>query len=251
LADASAQFVKEVSSWSSDGTNGIGILFVHGFTGSPASMRPWAEFLAAHGYSVRLPLLPGHGTTPKDLNKTTWDEWYETVEIAYLELVSKHQKVFIFALSMGGALTLRLAEVHQPVGIVLVNPLIHIRGIKRILIPIVSRVVSITPAVGNDIKKAGADEYAYHGTPLKAARSMLKLLSDVRARINEVRAPLLLLHSVDDHVVPASNSAWILAHVASDSRREIVLNDSFHVATIDNDAPIIFSESLLFVEGLS
>jgi carboxylesterase len=251
LADVSAQFVKEIASWSSDGTNGIGILFVHGFTGSPASMRPWAEFLAAHGYSVRLPLLPGHGTTPKDLNKTTWDEWYETVEIAYLELVSKHQKVFIFALSMGGALTLRLAEVHQPVGIVLVNPLIHIRGIKRILIPIVSRVVSITPAVGNDIKKAGADEYAYHGTPLKAARSMLKLLSDVRARINEVRAPLLLLHSVDDHVVPASNSAWILAHVASDSRREIVLNDSFHVATIDNDAPIIFSESLLFVEGLS
>jgi carboxylesterase len=214
-------------------------------------MRPWAEFLAAHGYSVRLPLLPGHGTSPKDLNKTTWDEWYQTAENAYLELVSKHQKVFIFALSMGGALTLRLAELHQPVGIVLVNPLIHIKGVKRILIPIVSRVIAITPAVGNDVKKTGADEHAYHGTPLKAASSMLNLLGDVRARINKVRAPLLLLHSVDDHVVPASNSAWILGHVASESKREIVLKDSFHVATIDNDAPIIFSESLRFVENLA
>jgi carboxylesterase len=250
MADTAQQVAKEVAPWSSDGTSGIGILFVHGFTGSPASMRPWAEYMAAHGYSVRLPLLPGHGTLPADLNKSTWKEWYETAEDAYLDLAAKCQKVFICSLSMGGALTLRLAELHQPDGIVLVNPLIHIKGINRILIPIVSHFVAMRPAVGNDIKKPGANEYAYDATPLKGARSMLSLLADVRLHIGKVQAPLMMLHSVDDHVVPGANSEWILEHVASESKREIVLKDSYHVATIDNDAPIIFSESLRFVEGL-
>lgn len=241
----------QVAPWSSDGSKGIGVLFVHGFTGSPASMRPWAEYFASRGYSVRLPLLPGHGTSPNDLNRTTWKEWYSSAEDAYLDLAGKCQKVFICSLSMGGALTLRLAELHQPAGIILVNPLIHIKGINRILIPLVSHVVAMRPAVGNDIKKPGANEYAYDRTPLKAAGSLLRLLADVRSRIGGVRAPLLLLHSVDDHLLPASNSEWILAHVASQSKREILLKDSYHVATIDNDAPIIFDESLRFIEGLT
>ena len=241
----------QVAPWSSDGQNGIGILFVHGFTGSPASMRPWAEYFALRGYSVRLPLLPGHGTSPMEMNKSTWEQWYSTAESAYLDLVGKCNKVFIFSLSMGSALTLRLAALHQPAGIVLVNPLIQIKAINRILIPIVSRVVAMRPAVGNDIKKPGANEYAYDRTPLKAARSLLKLLADVQKRLESVRTPLLLLHSRDDHVVPASNSEWIFARVGSESKREIALHDSYHVATIDNDAPLIFDESLHFVESLS
>jgi carboxylesterase len=251
MTDTAVKYAKEVAPWSSDGTNGVGILFVHGFTGSPASLRPWAEFIAAHGYSIRLPLLPGHGTSPADLNKSAWNQWYATAEHEYLDLAAKCQKVFVFSLSMGGALTLRLAELHQPAGIVLVNPLIHIKGINGFLVPILSKFISMRPAVGNDIKKPGANEYAYDALPLKGVASMLKLLADVRSRISMLRAPLLLLHSVDDHVVPASNSAWILGHAASESKREILLKDSYHVATIDNDAPIIFSESLRFVEGLS
>ncbi len=241
----------EVAAWSSDGTNGIGVLFVHGFTGTPASMRPWAEYFAARGYTVRLPLLPGHGTTPSDLNTKTWEEWYQIAEDAYLELVGRCRKVFICSLSMGGALTLRIAALHQPAGILLVNPLIHITGIKGALIPFVSRVLATLPAVGGDIKKPGANEYAYDRTPLRAASSLLRLLADVRSRIESVKAPLLLMHSAEDHVLPASNSAWILAHAGSALKREIVLLDSYHVATIDNDAPKIFYESLQFVESLT
>lgn len=241
----------QVAPWSSDGQNSIGILFIHGFTGSPASMHPWAEYFDSRGYSVRLPLLPGHGTSPTEMNQSTWEQWYSTAESAYLDLVGKCSKVFIFSLSMGGALTLRLAALHQPAGIVLVNPLIHIKGINRILIPILSQVIAMRPAVGNDIKKSAANEHAYDRTPLKAASSLLKLLADVQQRLESVRAPLLLLHSRDDHLVPASNSEWIFAHVGSESKREIVLLDSYHVATIDNDAPLIFNESLRFVESLS
>ena len=241
---------EQIATWSSDGQNGIGILFVHGFTGSPASMRPWAEFFAARGYTVRLPLLPGHGTSPREMNQSTWNEWYSTAEDSYLDLVGKCTKVFIFALSMGGALTLRLASLHQPTGIVLVNPLIHIRGVRRFLIPLASRVLATMPSVGGDIKKPGASEYAYDKTPLKAARSLLKLLGDVQERIGSVQTPVLLLHSVEDHVVPSTNSEWILSTVGSESKKEIVLHDSYHVATIDNDAPLIFDESLQFVESL-
>ncbi|HUW78431.1 MAG TPA: alpha/beta fold hydrolase [Candidatus Nanopelagicaceae bacterium] len=249
MTDATVQGGAEVAPWSSEGTNGIGVLFVHGFTGSPASLRPWAEFISARGYAVRLPLLPGHGTSPEDLNRTTWSAWYETVESAYLDLNQKCEKVFICSLSMGGALTLRLAELHRPAGIVLVNPLIHIRGINRILIPIVSRFIALRPAVGNDIKKPGVNEFAYDATPIKAAKSMLGLLSEVRSRIGDVKAPLLLLHSIEDHVVPSTNAEWILANAASTSKKEIVLTDSYHVATIDNDAPLIFDESLSFIES--
>lgn len=241
----------QVAPWSSDGSNGIGILFVHGFTGSPASMRPWSEHFASRGYSVRLPLLPGHGTHHTELNKSTWEEWYASAEDAYLDLVGKCQQVFVFSLSMGGALTLRLAGLHEPAGIVLVNPLIHIRGVNGLLIPLVSRFIATVPAVGNDIKKPGENEYAYDRTPLRAARSLLRLLADVRSQIGNVGAPMLLLHSVDDHVLPASNSEWILANVASQSKREVLLMDSYHVATIDNDAPIIFDESLRFIQDLS
>ena len=58
----------------------VGVLLVHGFTGSPASMRPWGEFLNSKGYTVRVPLLPGHGTQPEDLNKVKWQEWPAKVE---------------------------------------------------------------------------------------------------------------------------------------------------------------------------
>ena len=244
-------FSPEVAPWFSEGTNGIGILFVHGFTGSPASMRPWAEYFAERGYTVRMPLLPGHGTSPEEMNETTWDQWYAGAEQPYLELVEKCEKVFVCALSMGGALTLRLAALHEPVGIVLVNPLIHIKGINRLLIPIVSKLVGMRPAVGNDIKKPVTNEYAYDRTPLKAVASLLKLLADVRSRTNQVKVPLLLLHSVDDHLVAPSNSEWIFANVSSPVKEEILLKDSYHVATLDYDAPIIFEQSLRFIEGLS
>ena len=213
-------------------------------------MRPWAEFFAARGYTVRLPLLPGHGTSPREMNQSTWNQWYSTAEDAYLDLVGKCPKVFIFALSMGGALTLRIASLHHPTGIVLVNPLIRIKGARRVLIPLASRILATMPSVGGDIKKPGASEYAYDRTPLKAARSLLKLLADVQGRLGNVQAPLLLLHSIEDHVVPSSNSDWIFTKIGSESKREIVLHDSYHVATIDNDAPLIFDESLHFVESL-
>ncbi len=83
----------------------VGVLLCHGFTGSPQSLRPWADYLAARGLTVSLPLLPGHGTRWQDMQLTGWQDWYAEVDRALRELLDRCEQVFVFGLSMGGALT--------------------------------------------------------------------------------------------------------------------------------------------------
>ena len=102
----------------------VGVLLCHGFTGSPQSLRPWGEYLAERGLSVSLPLLPGHGTRWQDMQLTGWQDWYAEVDRELRGLTARCRQVFVFGLSMGGALTLRLAARHSAAvsGIALVNP---------------------------------------------------------------------------------------------------------------------------------
>ena len=239
--------------WSFDGDGPIGVLLLHGFTGSPASMRPWGEALATHGWTVRVPRLPGHGTRWQDMNITTWEDWYSEAERNLRELQSRCSRIFVCGLSMGGALTLRLAERHGDAiaGIVLVNAAVHTERKDRHLLPIVKHLVGSFPGISNDIAKPGMDEVAYDRTPLKAAHSMMNMWSRVREDIALVRQPLLLFRSAQDNVVEASNAEWILTHVASIDIEEVVLPDSYHVATLDHDAQTIIDQSTAFIRRLA
>ena len=239
--------------WSFDGDGQVGVLLLHGFTGSPASMRPWGEALAESGWTIQVPRLPGHGTRWQDMNITTWEDWYSEAERTLRLLQSTCSKVFVCGLSMGGALTLRLAEQHGDdiAGLVLVNPAVHTERADRHLLPIVKHLVGSFPGISNDIAKPGMDEVAYDRTPLKAAHSMMSMWSVVRDDIALVRQPLLLFRSAHDNVVEASNAEWILTHVASTDTEEIVLPRSYHVATLDYDAPTIFESSAAFIQRLA
>ena len=234
--------------WFHDG-NSTGVLLIHGFTGSPASMTPWAKAMAQHGWTIRVPRLPGHGSRWQDMNLTTWEDWYSEVERNFQILKASCDHVFVFGLSMGGSLTLRLAEQHgsEISGIVLVNAAVHSERPDRHLLPAISRVLKSFPGISNDIKKPGQDEVAYDKIPLRAAHSLSKLWKIVKSDIARVDQPILLFRSEDDHVVEASNAEWILAHVSSTSTREVILHDSYHVATLDNDADIIESMSADFI----
>jgi carboxylesterase len=231
----------------------VGVLLIHGFTGSPASMTPWAQYLHDAGFTVRVPRLPGHGTRWQEMNITTWQDWYAEAERSFRELAAQCPTVFVMGLSMGGSLTLRLAEMKGDAisGIVLVNPAVHSERPDRFVLPVLKHLIGGFPGISNDIKKPGQDEVAYDKIPLKAAHSLTHLWAAVKSDIGRVTQPLLLFRSAEDHVVEASNAAWILSNVASSDVREIVLLDSFHVATLDNDAPTIFEESLAFVNRLS
>ena len=238
--------------WFKEG-NSTGILLIHGFTGSPASMVPWGKEIAELGYTVRVPRLPGHGSRWQDMNLTTWEDWYSEAERNFQILKDQCDRVFVFGLSMGGSLTLRLAENHGDAisGIVLVNPAVHSERPDRHLLPVISKFLGSFPGISNDIKKPGQDEVAYTKIPLKAAHSLSQLWKLVKADIDKVTQPLLLLRSEVDHIVEPSNGAWILNHVRSTDKTEIVLKDSYHVATLDNDAPLIHSASAAFVARLT
>ena len=230
----------------------MGVLFVHGFTGSPSSMRPWAEFFSARGYTVRIPRLPGHGTRWEDLNQVRWQEWPDRV-VAELENLKKTcEKVFLCGLSMGGGTSLHVAahQGEQIDGIVLVNPMIHIPGLQVKFAPVLARFRSHLPSVGNDIKRPNISEYGYDALPTKGVVQLAKLLKSSRSTLGLVKNPLMLFHSAEDHVLPVSNTEIIMAEIGSEKKQRIELVNSYHVATLDYDSDIIFENSLLFVQGL-
>lgn len=231
----------------------VGALVIHGFTGSPKSMRGWGEHLATAGLTVRGPRLPGHGTQWQDLAVTQWEDWYAAVDAAFAELSGRCSDVFVMGLSVGGSLSLRLAENHGSAvrGIAIVNPAVHSENKAMVALPLLKSVVPSLKGVVNDIAKPGQDEGGYDRLPLKALYSLTKGWAEVKADIAKVEQPLLVFHSPQDHVIEPSNTAWILGHVSSADVADCVLPDSFHVATLDYDAPTIFERSLEFVHRLA
>ncbi|MCH0542588.1 alpha/beta fold hydrolase [Streptomyces sp. MUM 203J] len=231
----------------------IGVLLCHGFTGSPQSLRPWAEYLAERGLTVSLPLLPGHGTRWQDMQVTSWQDWYAEVDRELRLLRDRCERVFVFGLSMGGALTLRLAARHGDAisGIVLVNPGNKVHGVMAHALPLVRHLMASTEGIASDIAKEGVAEVGYDRVPLHAAHSLREFFKLVDGELPQVTQPVLLLHSPQDHVVPPADSARILGRISSTDVTEILLERSYHVATLDHDADRIFEESHAFIGRLT
>ena len=216
-------------------------------------MRPWGELLAQRSWTVRVPRLPGHGTRWQDMNITRWEDWYSEADRNLRELTSRCDRVFVGGLSMGGSLTLRLAQEHPQAisGLILVNPSVHTERLDRHLLPVVKHLVGSFPGISNDIAKPGVDEIPYDRTPLKAAASLMEMWSVIKRDIAFVHQPLLLFRSAQDHVVEPSNAEWVLSHIQSSDVEEVVLSNSYHVATLDYDAQIVVDTSVAFIERLS
>jgi carboxylesterase len=231
----------------------VGVLLVHGFTGSPASMRPWGEFLHSKGYTVRVPLLPGHGTQPEDLNKVKWQEWPAKVEFELSELRKSCDVIFLIGLSMGGGTVLNVAASHNDslTGLVLVNPMIHVKGVPVELAFFLSRLQKMRTSVGDDIKRPGVTEWGYDALPTRGVYQLLKMLRITRRNLNKVTIPVQLFHSVEDHTLPVTNTEIILNEIGSANKSRIELVNSYHVATMDYDQELIFQNSLTFIESLT
>ncbi|WP_194923448.1 alpha/beta hydrolase [Catenulispora pinisilvae] len=231
----------------------VGVLLCHGFTGSPQSMRPWAEHLVAAGFGVRLPRLPGHGTDWHDMQVTTWADWYAEVDRAFHELLAGYDRVFVVGLSMGGTLALRLAERHgaDVAGLVLVNASVKPDKAVIKLVPVLKHLVPSVPGIGNAINKKGVSELAYDRVPLKALDSFAGGWRTVQTDLPKVTQPTLLFRSGKDPVVHPSNSAVILSRISSTDVTEQVLEKSSHVATLDHDADQIYAGSVEFVRRVA
>jgi carboxylesterase len=153
-----------------------GVLVLHGFTGNPQSMRPLAQALAAAGFTVELPLLPGHGTSIDDMLTTGWADWSGAAEAAYIDLAGRCSRVVVAGLSMGGTLTCWLASRHPEIaGIICVNPAVEpaADSFLEILDGMAATGAATMPAVGNDIAMPGTKELAYDATPIAGVKDML------------------------------------------------------------------------------
>ncbi len=195
------------------------------------------------------PLLPGHGTSWEQLNTLAWDDWYAELSGVFETVRSSHDAVVVGGLSMGGALALRLAADHGDgvAGLVLVNPAVATKRLDVKLLPVMKHLVRSFPGIADDIKKPGVHEHGYTRTPLKAIHTLFRAWPQLIADLPNVTAPLLYFRSAADHVVDDASQPIITGRVSSREIVERTLEESFHVATLDNDAPQIFEESADFI----
>jgi carboxylesterase len=230
-----------------------GVLLCHGFTGSPQSLRPWAEYLAEAGLSVSLPRLPGHGTTWQEMGRTRWEDWFAEVNRAFEELRTWSDEIFVMGLSMGGCLALRLAELHGAAvrGLVLVNPSITADTRLFMLAPLLKLFVPSLKGIASDIKKEQASELGYDRVPVRAAATLPGLWSVTREHLGDLTQPVLAYRSTTDHVVGPASLSLLRAALPASQLEVRELADSYHVATLDNDAEVIFTGSLEFVRAHS
>ncbi|MHA7304584.1 alpha/beta hydrolase [Arthrobacter sp. TMN-49] len=224
----------------------VGVAVCHGFTGSTLSMQGWSDHLANEGFAVNMPLLAGHGTTWQELSKTPWEHWYRDFEASYLELAARCESVFVAGMSMGGALALRVAALHPVAGVAVVNPGLTFSDPRAKYSGLLKWLLKSVPAIGDDIKLPGITEGAYTRTPVAAVHELSQLFADTVSLLPKVTAPTLVFRSSVDHVVPDSSISVLEENLTNAPLQLVPLENSYHVATMDNDAPLIFSQSADF-----
>jgi carboxylesterase len=225
-----------------------GALVLHGFTGNCNSMRGIAHALADVGFTVELPLLPGHGTTVEDMNTTSWTDWSAAAEEALGKLQARVDgKVVVVGLSMGGSLTAWLGTRHSELaGLAFINAAITmppemVEGVQAML----DAGEKYLEGIGSDIADPESTESAYAQTPLKPLLSLLEAEESTHPNLGSITCPSLIITSRQDHVVPPTNSDDLANSVGGPVER-IWLDRSYHVATLDYDKADVEKEVVEF-----
>jgi carboxylesterase len=229
----------------------IGCLLLHGFTGNPAEVKGLAAFLRARDCIVKAPTLPGHGTRPEDLTGIAYQQWIETSEKAFRDLQQNHSILFVIGLSMGGTLALHLAAHHTFSGAAVLAA-----ALKLPLWRVIASYV-FAPFMPMRVKRNGSDVHDpagkallcnYDRYPLSAAKQVLRLLRKVRRELQNVTMPILAIHSRHDHTVPFCNLAFLMRRIGSSAREQMIVENSYHVLTVDYDRDAIFERIWQFIE---
>jgi carboxylesterase len=231
----------------------IGVLVLHGFTGSPFSMRSLAERMVDAGFGVEMPLLPGHGTSLEDMIPTRFADWTAEAERAYQRLAARSEQLFVIGLSMGGTLSCWLAVKHPEIaGLALINPLVQPFGEEQssALQGLLDSGVETVDFEGSDIAKPGVEKASYDGMPVAPMLSLFAGVEALAPELESIHCPVLLFSSAEDHVIPTSNGPYLMEQVGGPIE-QIPLERSYHVATLDFDAGLIEVESVAFVERIA
>ena len=227
-----------------------GVLMIHGFSGSPASMRPMGEWFASQGISVTAVRLPGHGTSIEDFRAHAWPEWAEAVADGYVEIRSRCERVVVLGQSMGATLAIHHAATQPdaPDGLALCSPYVFDR--RMALVPVGRLFIREVKGVGSDIKKPHEGETAYDRLPVEAIATMARFLKVARRELPSVSVPALVFRPGEDHAIPKGNPERVFAALGSTRKELVECPNSYHVVTLDHDAPMVRERVLAFLRSL-
>jgi carboxylesterase len=211
-------------------------------------MRGLAEAFAAAGFAVELPRLPGHGTSVEDLLTTRFPDWAAAIESSYIDLAGRCDEVVVAGLSMGGTLAAWLAARHPRIaGLVTINGMFQPPAPEfgELLRQALAQGIDRVPSIGSDIADRSVKEEAYEAAPIEPMLSFFEGQTELYERLPEIRCPVLILSSNQDHVVPPV-SADVLTDRVSGTVERINLERSYHVATLDYDKDIVVEQGVKF-----
>lgn len=233
-----------------------GVLLIHGFTGTPGELRLLGERLKNEGYTVKGVLLPGHGTTPEDLETKTLEDWYEATKKEYIELKRTCTEVSVIGLSMGGLLTMKIAaEFNISKAVIMSAPIFLYDPRVKLL---TNRVYSIVKYFYRYVRKFErgykdiAVEYkqCYKVMPLRGVVELVKLIKmckqDVIAKIT---VPCLIVQSKNEHTVKAESAKYIYDNIKSKIKKLVWLQNSGHIITIGKEREKVFDAVIDFLKG--
>lgn len=211
----------------------VAVLCLHGFTATTVEVRKIATFLSQQGFTTCAPLLPGHGTSPTEMNKTGWKDWLGTAESSLVDLMKNYQKIFILGESMGGLLALHLAAKYPTLlGALVFAPAIKIPRLwmSKFLWPFKS---SMDKGKPND----SIPQQSYRVFPLKAASSLYDFQRIVRKELPAVTLPVIIFQGKMDDTVDPMGSVCAYERIASEDKEFVLLDQSAHIILLDSQLP--------------
>lgn len=231
----------------------VGVLLIHGFTGSPPEMRLIGDYLHERGLTVYAPLLPGHGTTVEEMNRCRWTDWAQHVERALADLRAQCQHVFVGGLSMGSLLTLYLAARHPDLpGAVLYSPATIVADRLIYLTPLLKYFIPKRPkSPEKDLADPQADLrlWSYEENPVRAAHELLKLIYHVRRRLPRVTCPLLIFYGTRDKAIHPRSAYYTYERAGSTDKELVVLHNSGHCLTVDAEWEGVAEKTHAFIQA--
>jgi len=230
-------------------------LLIHGLTGTPSEMRFPGTVLNEAGFHVRAPLLPGHVTSIDNLNRTTWRDWYSEAEQSFLDLKKNFQKVFIAGLSMGSIMTLNLLIHHNDdiaAAGVMAPPFRFTDWKANIILPVaipfgIPQFIGDIPNDIDDVSDMSQRTHVcYDRTSVAAGASLVVLMRRVKRRLGLITAPVIVMMSQKDSIVDPKSARMVYDRIASEDKRLVMLENSFHTITVDAEKEKVADELVEF-----
>lgn len=229
------------------GHGGTGILLIHGFCGSSRQMRFLAEGLHEAGYTVSVPLLPGHGTTARDMQHSTFRQWHDCARSAYAALREECPLVAVAGHSMGGIIALLLAEEYPVDAVITLSAPMHLAGVRGLLSPFSLLAAPLIPYLSWPGERKYPkdflmeDHIGYDTLPVSKVSDLFRLMRRAHRDLFAVTAPLLTIQSADDPTVSSSSPRIIAGGVSSEVKKHVSLAHSGHLIPLGPERAEVLS----------